>query len=216
MSASGVMNVDPLLRQRLMQGANTLGVGLSESACDDLLAYLELMARWNKVVNLTAIQEPAELVTRHILDSLAVLPYLAAGRIVDVGTGAGLPGIPLTIVSGRPITLLDRSHKRMGFLTEAVARLALSRVDLQCARVEDFRPKELYDVVLTRAFASLADVVKSTAHLLAPHGVILAMKGARPTEEITTVVAPFVVRATHELMVPGLDARRHVVEVVRL
>jgi len=200
----------------LEAGARDLGLDLSKDTVERLLSYLDTMRRWNRIFNLTAIRDPEEMVTRHILDSLAVLPHLPPGPILDVGSGAGLPGVPLALIDPtREITLLDRSHKRMDFLTEVTARLSLSRVTLICARVEDHKPESPYPVVIARAFASLQDIAQASAHLLAANGVIVAMKGTLPTEELAAVEAPFKVRAVHALKVPGLIGQRHLVILER-
>ena len=205
-----------LAAERLENGARDLGLSLSRETSERLLAYLELMRRWNRVFNLTAIRDPEEMVTRHILDSLAVLPYLPPGALLDVGSGAGLPGIPLALIEpNRSVTLLDRSHKRIDFLTEVAAQLALPNIALVCQRVEDHHPPAPYDVVIARAFASLHDIVVATDHLLAKKGTLIAMKGALPTEELAAVEPPFTVRAVHALQVPGLLAKRHLVVLAR-
>ncbi|MHB8254549.1 MAG: 16S rRNA (guanine(527)-N(7))-methyltransferase RsmG [Acidiferrobacter sp.] len=202
--------------QRLEAGARDLGLFLSRATGERLLSYLEIMRRWNRVFNLTAIRDPEDMVTRHILDSLAVLPYLPPGALLDVGSGAGLPGVPLALIEpARAVTLLDRSHKRIDFLTEAAAQLTLPNVALVCQRVEDYRPAPLFDVVIARAFASLNDIVTATDHLLAKNGVLVAMKGALPTEELAAIAPPFVVRDVHALHVPGLSAKRHLVVLAR-
>jgi 16S rRNA (guanine527-N7)-methyltransferase len=198
--------------KRLQDGAKGLGVALSADTTEQLLLYLDTMRRWNRVFNLTAIRDLDEMVTRHILDSLAVLPHLPSGSLVDVGSGAGLPGIKLSLIeSGRAVTLLDRSHKRVDFLTEVAAQLGLVNVTVVCERAEDYRPSTPYAVVIARAFASLEDIVKATEHLLSPAGVIVAMKGVLPTEEIAAITGPFAVRGTRALRVPGLLAERHLV-----
>ncbi len=201
---------------RLAEGAQTLGLSLDTEVRERLMTYLEIMGRWNRVFNLTAIRDPEEMVTRHVLDSLAVLPHLPAGTVVDVGSGAGLPGIPLALVEPkRRLTLLDRSHKRIDFLTEVTAQLGLPDVALVCQRVEDYKPAAPYNVVIARAFASLHDIVTATDHLLAPNGVVVAMKGAFPTEEVAAISAPYRVAAAHVLHVPGLEAKRHLVVLAR-
>ncbi|MDA8389419.1 MAG: 16S rRNA (guanine(527)-N(7))-methyltransferase RsmG [Gammaproteobacteria bacterium] len=206
----------PGAAERLKAGIGALGLALPDGAEESLLAYLELLGRWNRVFNLTAVRETEDMVTRHLLDSLAVLPHLPAGTLIDVGSGAGLPGIPIAIADpSRPVTLLDRSHKRIGFLTEAVARLGLKHVALVCARAEEHRPPRPYDIVITRAFASLADAAASTRHLLAVNGVALAMKGALPTEEMAQLPGDAAIRAVYPLTVPGLNARRHLVVMAR-
>lgn len=203
---------DTALGEQLAAGADRLGVALSRSAIAQLLDYLTLMERWNRVVNLTAVREPAAMVTRHLLDSLAVLPYIPPGTLIDVGSGAGLPGIPVAVAQpDRAVTLLDRAQKRIRFLTEVAAQLALTNVALVAERVEDYHPPRRFAVVITRAFASLGDIVSATASLLAEGGVIIALKGARPTEELAQLPPTFVAAAVHEVDVPGLHARRHVV-----
>lgn len=201
---------------RLEEGSQALGRPLDAEVRLRLMTYLEIMGRWNRVFNLTAIRDPEEMVTRHVLDSLAVFPYLPAGTVLDVGSGAGLPGIPLALVEPeRGVTLLDRSHKRVDFLTEVAAQLGLPNVELVCQRVEDHKPSAPYDVVIARAFASLYDIVMATDHLLAPQGVVVAMKGAFPSEELATIVPPYRVEAVHALFVPGLSAKRHLVVLAR-
>ncbi len=210
--SSPVAAGDAAAAERLHAGLGALGLALPAQAEHALLAYLDLLARWNRVFNLTAVRDTDEMVTRHLLDSLAVVPHLPPGALVDVGSGAGLPGIPIAIADpARPVVLLDRSHKRMGFLTEAAARLGLQNVTPVCARAEDFRPPQPFEVVITRAFASLADAVAATRHLLSPTGVALAMKGALPTEEMAQLPPDVTVRAVQPLAVPGLNARRHLV-----
>lgn len=202
--------------KRLEEGARVLGVVLSAATIERLALYLETMRRWNRVFNLTAIRDPEEMVTRHILDSLAILSHLPPGSLIDVGSGAGLPGIPLALVDpARPITLLDRSHKRIDFLTEVTAQLDLPHVSLVCERAEDYRPAEPYAVVVARAFASLEDIARATEHLVSQAGVIVAMKGVLPTEELAAVTTPFAVQGIRVLRVPGLLAERHLVILAR-
>ena len=202
--------------KRLHTGLQALGLAADADTEARLLSYLETLARWNRVFNLTAIHDPEDMVERHILDSLAILPHLPTGRLLDMGSGAGLPGIPIAVLQARrSVTLLDRSRKRMDFLTEVVARLALTQVALAHGRVEDHAPEAPYAVITARAFASLNDIALSAGRLLAQGGVIAAMKGALPTEELATVAPPFTIRAVHALEVPGLAARRHLVVLAR-
>ena len=202
--------------KRLHTGLQALGLAADADTETRLLSYLETLARWNRVFNLTAIHDPEDMVERHILDSLAILPHLPTGRLLDMGSGAGLPGIPIAVLQARrSVTLLDRSRKRMDFLTEVVARLALTQVALAHGRVEDHAPEAPYAVITARAFASLNDIALSAGRLLAQGGVIAAMKGALPTEELATVAPPFTIQAVHALEVPGLAARRHLVVLAR-
>ena len=203
-------------QERLRVGLQALGLAADTDTETRLLSYLETLSRWNRVFNLTAIRDPEDMVARHILDSLTILPHLPAGRLLDIGSGAGLPGIPVAVLQPqRPVVLLDRSRKRMDFLTEVVARLALTQVVLAHGRVEDHAPEAPYAVITARAFASLNDIALAADHLLAPGGVIAAMKGALPTEELAAVAPPFTVQAVHALQVPGLAAKRHLVALVR-
>ncbi|WP_297444761.1 16S rRNA (guanine(527)-N(7))-methyltransferase RsmG [Acidiferrobacter sp.] len=202
--------------KRLHTGLQALGLAADADTETRLLSYLETLARWNRVFNLTAIHDPEDMVERHILDSLAILPHLPTGRLLDMGSGAGLPGIPIAVLQARrSVTLLDRSRKRMDFLTEVVARLALTQVALAHGRVEDHAPEAPYAVITARAFASLNDIALSAGRLLAQGGVIAAMKGALPTEELATVAPPFTIQAVHALEVPGLAAKRHLVVLAR-
>ncbi len=201
---------------RLADGARALGLDVPDAARSRLMTYLEILARWNRVFNLTAVRDPEEMVVRHLLDSLAIGPYLPPGPLLDVGSGAGLPGVPLALIEpARPVTLLDRSRKRIDFLTEICARVGLAHVQLVGRRVEDYRPDHTYAAVTARAFAALPDMLAAAGHLLAGEGVLLAMKGAFPAEEIAALPAPFAVRAVHALDVPGLAAKRHLVVLGR-
>ena len=202
------------LRQRLCAGVAELGLALDESAIERLLDYVELLARWNQAYNLTAVRDPDEMLTKHVLDSLTVLPFLHGPRVLDVGTGAGLPGIPLALV--RPevqFTLLDSNGKKTRFVTHAVATLALKNVEVLQARAEDYHPAVPFATVLSRAFASIGDFVRLAGHACAVDGRLLAMKGARPDAELKELPAGFRVKAVHPLKVPGLDAERCLVEI---
>ena len=199
---------------RLAPGLKALGVTLPEGGDARLLAYVGLLARWNQAYNLTAIRDPQEMLTKHVLDSLAVLPFVAPTPCLDVGTGAGLPGIPLAIA--RPdirFTLLDSNGKKTRFVTQAVAELKLGNVDVVQARTEAWAAPAPFPQVLSRAFASLQDFAKLAGGLAAPGGRLLAMKGARPDEEIAALPAGFRLLAVHPLKVPGLDAERCLVEL---
>jgi len=215
---------DSLLKSRLEEGLAAMELPVADQA--RLLDYLRLLAKWNRVYNLTAVRDPAEMVTRHLLDSLAVLPYLHGARVLDVGTGAGLPGIPLAIVSAggsaggdpaRRFTLLDSNGKKTRFVQQAVVELGLDNVQVVHTRTEDFAPPpgERFDTVLSRAFASIADMLAGSGRHCAPQGVILAMKGAEPRQELAELEARpgygFRVERVIPLAVPGLDEARHLV-----
>lgn len=204
------------LRPQLERGLAELELALPAAAIDRLLHYLALLHKWNGAYNLTAVRDPAAMVTRHLLDSLAVLPLLQGERFIDVGTGAGLPGIPLAIA--RPdlqFDLLDSNGKKMRFVTQAVAELGLANVRVRQSRVEAWRPESGYDGVLARAFASLADMAEGCGHLLADGGRLLALKGVLPEAEMAALPAGFRVIGWHRLRVPGEDGERHLVEIQR-
>jgi len=195
------------------QGAAAMGIALPAGAAGRMEAHLALVEKWNRVHNLTAVRETAQMVVVHVLDSLTLLPHLgAAKRVVDVGTGAGFPGIPLAIA--RPdvsFTLLDSSHKKCSFLEQARAELGLANVEVACERVEQFRPAVRFDTVVSRAFAELSDFVTQSQHLAAPGARFLAMKGVYPFEEIARMPSSHRVAQVVELAVPTLDAKRHLV-----
>lgn len=201
------------LVSRLRSGADVLGLGLESEQIDRLLGYLELLDKWGRTYNLTAIRDRRSAVDRHILDSLAVNAFLAGGRVLDVGTGAGLPGIPLAIVNpGMTFVLLDRSSKKIRFVRQAILSLGLKNAEAVAARVQDFAPEAPFDVVLARAFASLADIWAGAASLLAPGGRVLAMKGQWPEAEIGRLGQAVNLRV-YAVPVPGMDAERHLVEM---
>ncbi|MGH8398082.1 MAG: 16S rRNA (guanine(527)-N(7))-methyltransferase RsmG [Gammaproteobacteria bacterium] len=203
-------------RQLLAPGLIQLGVELPDDGAVKLLTFIELLVKWNAAYNLTAVREPTEMVSKHLLDSLTLAPYLHGKSILDVGTGAGLPGIPLAIaLPDRHFTLLDSNGKKTRFLTHAATALGLKNVDVVQVRAEDYRPKEPFDTVTSRAFASLADFLELTVHLCTPGGYWLAMKGEPPDDELRALPAGFRLVALHPVHVPGLDAQRCVVKIER-
>lgn len=198
---------------RLTTGLADLSITLSEPQITSLLAYIQLIGKWNKAYNLTAVREPLQMVELHLLDSLAILPHLTGTRIADIGTGAGIPGIPLAIC--RPdcqFTLVDSNSKKTRFVQQAVLELKLSNVEVIHARVEEIKPAIPFDAVLTRAFASLPDIINLTSHLLTDDGVLLAMKGQTPDDELAGIDAPFQVIP---LQVPGIEAERCLIRIER-
>ncbi|MBU6248837.1 MAG: 16S rRNA (guanine(527)-N(7))-methyltransferase RsmG [Xanthomonadaceae bacterium] len=196
------------LQQRLEQGIDALGLALPDGAVPRLLDYLELLLRWNAAYNLTAVRDPSGMVTRHLLDSLAILPYVSGATLADLGTGPGLPGIVLAIAApGRSITLVDSNGKKVRFLREAIRSLKLDRVQAVQSRVEDV--EGTYDCITARAFATVADMLDWGGHLLAPGGRWLAMKGRRPDDELEALPPGFVLESIHALAVPGLEGERH-------
>lgn len=201
-------------RRLLTPGLKDLGVHLPEGGEARLLRYVELLERWNQAYNLTAVRDPAEMVGKHLLDSLSVLPFVTEGPVADVGTGAGLPGIPLAVA--RPelrFTLIDSNGKKTRFVTHAVAELKLPNVEVVQSRAEAHRPTIPYAVVVSRAFASLADFATLAGGMAAPGGRLLAMKGVDPKDELAALPKGFKVLKVHPLRVPGLDADRCLVEL---
>ena len=195
----------------LGEALRAMGVNLDARQEIRLLDYLALIGKWNRTYNLTAIHEPERMLTHHLLDSLSILGQVGPGPLLDVGSGAGLPGIPLAIA--RPdlkITLLDASQKRCGFMQQAAIELQLRNVSVVHARAEDFRPEIPFPQIVSRAFSDLSDFVKATRHLLADNGEWLAMKGLYPDEEIALLKGARV-RSHTRLHVPGLDAERHLI-----
>ena len=204
----------------LSSGLKQLDLNCSLAVQAQLRDYVHLIDKWNRVYNLTSVRDPAEMVTRHLLDSLAVLPYLRGLRVLDVGTGAGLPGIPLAIVSAeinpeREFVLLDSNSKKTRFVQQAVAELNLTNVNVVHQRSEKYCPETLFDVVVSRAFASVTDMLKNSGQHCAKNGVILAMKGTNPAGELQDIPAAFAityaVEAAHPLLIPGLEGERHLV-----
>ena len=203
-------------RQALGPGLKTLGVELPPGTEARLLAFADLLLQWNKAYNLTAVRDPAEVLTKHLLDSLAVLPYVVGSPVLDVGTGAGLPGIPLALaLPDTRFVLLDSNGKKTRFITHAAAVLSLPNVSAVQSRVEDYRPESPFATVLSRAFASLKDFAALAGGLVAPDGRLLAMKGAPEAAELRDLPPGFRVAGVHPLKVPGLDAERCVVEIRR-
>jgi len=203
------------LYARLRAGTAELGLAPSAQACERLLDYVELLVRWNAAYNLTAVRDPAEMVTRHLLDCLAVAPYVRGDSLADLGSGAGLPGIPLAILEpAREHVLIDSNGKKTRFLHEAVRALGLSNVRVEQTRVEDARGQ--FACITARAFATLTSMLALGGHLLAPNGVWLALKGQLHKEEILSVPAGFQATDVHPLVVPGLGAVRHVVIIRRV
>lgn len=196
---------------QLADGVAALGLDVGSHAQAALLEYLGLLEKWNKTFNLTAIHEPGRMLTHHLLDSLAILPFVGAGPVLDVGSGAGLPGIPLAIL--RPtmqVTLLDASQKKCGFMQQAAIDLKLPNVTVVHGRVEDYRPAAGFPQIVSRAFSDLSEFVRLTRHLVAEGGEWLAMKGLYPNEEIAQLKGARVSRDI-PLHVPGLDADRHLI-----
>jgi len=204
------------LDRRLEKGVVELSLSLGREGRSKLLQYLALLEKWNQVYNLTAIRGREKMVSGHLLDCLAVIPYLTGTRLLDIGSGAGFPGIPVAVA--RPdiqVVLLDSNHKKAAFLRQAVAELQLKNATVVCERVEAWRAAEKFDCIISRAFAEIAEFIALTKHLLAPGGVLAAMKGVYPFEEIERLPPDFRLRQVHAFAVPGLEAERHLVLIER-
>ncbi len=196
----------PLLQRQ----CDALGLQLNDQQYTSLLQYHALLVKWNKTFNLTAVRSPEEMITRHLVDSLSVLPHIHAERLIDVGSGPGLPGIPLAICRpDLPVTLLDSNIKKSRFQFQAKAELKLENVDVVHERVEKFQPEIRFDGIISRAFASLQDMLSWTEHLCTPEGVFLAMKGMYPVEEIEQLPEHIRLHESLELSVPGTEGERH-------
>lgn len=192
----------------LEAGINKLGLQLTEQTQQKLLNYVALLQKWNKVYNLTAIRDADQMISHHLLDSLAVLPYLWAGKWLDVGCGAGLPGVILAIT--RPdweFTLIDSNSKKTSFVQQATIELGLKNIKVYCSRVEDFATDIKFDGIISRAFSETAVFIKLTRHLLAVTGCWAAMKG-KPEQELQRLPSDIVVEQIIPLSVSGMDASR--------
>ena len=194
----------------LAAGLADLGLDLPDVVQHKLLAFRDLLLKWNKTYNLTALRDPEQAISHHLLDSLAILPHVGTGPLLDVGSGGGLPGIPLAIARpGLSVGMVDTVQKKASFLQQASIELGLKNVTVHHARVEEMQGQ--YAQISSRAFADLGLFVSLTRHLLAPGGRWLAMKGVRPDDEIAALPADITVEAIISLTVPGLEAERHLI-----
>jgi 16S rRNA (guanine527-N7)-methyltransferase len=200
------------LAAQLAAGITTLDLDLAPEVQSQLLDYLTLLQKWNHVYNLTAVRAIEDMLTHHLLDSLAVIPHLHGETWVDVGSGAGLPGIPVALANRLwKVTLVESSHKKASFLQQAVIELDLGNVSIACTRVEDWRPERQFDVVVSRALSDLQEFVGLAGRLCKPNGMLAAMKGVYPHEELAHLPSSYRVRDVRALEVPGLGAKRHLV-----
>jgi len=198
------------LEAKLKLGLEQANIVLPDAACEKLMVYLALLQKWNKVHNLTAVRDAEEMVTLHLLDSLVILPHVNGERLLDVGSGAGLPGIPLAIcLPDLKVTVMDSSQKKASFMRQVKAELNIPNLEVMCGRVEQFKPKEKFDIVVSRAFSEISLFIKLTKHLLKDNGQWLAMKGVYPEGELAQIDAK--PSQIVPLSVPGLDAQRHLV-----
>lgn len=197
--------------------AGLVQLDLDPALAAPLLEYLALLARWNATYNLTAIRDPREMLAKHLLDSLAMQPFVRGlHTLADLGTGPGLPGIPLAIATpSLQVTLVESNGKKARFLREAVRQLKLSNVQVAESRIEAFRPDATFDAITARALATLPLILQLGGHLPGDDGRLLAMKGVLPEDEIAALPAGWRVAAIHPLRVPGLSAERHLLEIVR-
>ncbi|MDO9105762.1 MAG: 16S rRNA (guanine(527)-N(7))-methyltransferase RsmG [Methylovulum sp.] len=202
-------------RTLLDSGLDSLNMQLTEYQIEQLLAFLKLMEKWNKAYNLTAIRNKEDMVSLHLLDSLAIIPFVTGQRVIDIGTGAGLPGIPLAIcLPDVEFTLLDSNAKKTRFVQQAILELKLNNVVVCHHRAENYHPEKPFSTVLTRAFASLPDIIKLTAHLLAKEGVLLAMKGQNLNAELAQLSGNVSAKTTViPVRVPGIEAERCLVRI---
>jgi len=200
-------------REILQQGLQTLDIAASDNQIDLLLDFIALMEKWNKAYNLTAVRNREDMATLHILDSLTVLPYVEGGRVADIGTGAGLPGIPLAIfLPDVQFVLVDSNSKKTRFVQQAILELKLKNVSVIHSRVEQIKPDRLFSSVIMRAFASLQDIIDLTSHLLDKQAVLLAMKGQNSETEQEPINVPY---SVIPLNVPGLEAERCLIRIER-
>ncbi|MEI8385036.1 MAG: 16S rRNA (guanine(527)-N(7))-methyltransferase RsmG [Nitrosomonadaceae bacterium] len=208
------------LRQSLSDGIGTIGITVSDQGQARLVQYLDLIKKWNQVHNLTAVRDTETMMTRHLLDSLSVLPHITGPRIVDIGSGAGLPGIPLALA--RPdwhVVLIESNHKKAAFLQQVRIELQLENIEVVAERAENHHSEISFNTVISRAFSDLADFIQVAGHLCTKEGVggrLLAMKGVYPHEELTQIPRNFVLENVHAIVVPGLEAERHLVMLRRV
>ena len=198
---------------KLVAGCQALGISLSGGQQSGMLRHLELLGKWNRRINLTSIHDPGEGITQHLLDSLAVMPFISGVSVLDIGTGAGFPGLPLAIAdSSLEVTLLDSRGKRIEFLRHVVAETGIKNAIPVHSRIETLRTDRQHDTLISRAFSSLGDFIHLTGHLQREGTRLVAMKGKFPEAELGELPAPLAERVNvHRIQVPGLDAERHAV-----
>lgn len=202
------------MKSLLAKAATANHIALTEEQLNKLVKYLELMQTWNKVFNLTSITEPRETVYLHIIDSLLTAPFLTGKRLLDVGSGAGLPGIPLAILHPeQEWVLLDKNIKKTRFMIQAAAELGLKNVQVAHSRAEDFHPEQNFDHILSRAYATLALFIETTRHLLNKNGTFIALKGRYPHEEIAEISNELI--TVSPVTMTGMTLERHIVCIVK-
>lgn len=218
MASKNYSNVSPTQKRKLLtSGMDTLKLEYSDDQLDQLLAYLGMLEHWNKAYNLTAVRDPMEMIKLHLLDSLAISSLLYGDRFIDVGTGAGLPGIPLAILNpDKHFTLLDSNGKKTRFLFQVKIELGLANIKEVNERVEKYSPAHKYQAVLSRAFSSLTDMVINCQHLLADNGWFLAMKGRLEQSELSAIPKGYKVVGEYPIEVPEVDGQRHLIKIKRI
>ena len=203
------------LLARLQQGVEAMGLTASDLPLQDYLSYVELLVQWNSAYNLTAIRDPEKMLAYHILDSLSILPFIHGDECLDIGTGAGLPGMILALAKpDTRWTLLDGNNKKIRFVQQAVITLNLKNVEVICSRIEKYKPEHCFSTIVSRAFTSLNDFYTCSRHLLVPGGSLLAMKGPDPENEISDLSAEVFSAKITLLSVPGVKAGRTLVQIV--
>ncbi|MDD5578490.1 MAG: 16S rRNA (guanine(527)-N(7))-methyltransferase RsmG [Methylobacter sp.] len=201
-------------REILVSGIHSINLNIPEDKIELLLAFIKLIEKWNKAYNLTAVRDSEEMVRLHLLDSLTIIPYIEGKHVIDIGTGAGLPGIPLAIcLPETRFTLLDSNAKKTRFVQQAVLELKLNNVEVCHNRVEKYHPEKNFNTVITRAFAGLSDIVELTGHLLTKGGILLAMKGRRPDAELEQISE---MKTVIPVRVPGIEAERCLIRIQSL
>lgn len=198
-------------RRVLTEGLDRLHLSLNDQAIDKLLAFSELIGKWNKTYNLTAIKQPVDRIRLHLLDSLAVNDYLQGPEVLDIGTGAGLPGIPLAIINpDKNFVLLDSNAKKTRFVQQAIVEMSLANVSVQHCRIEKYLPEQRFDSIVSRAFSSIENFIEVSQRLLSDNGALLAMKGQAPEQELESLSWAYTI---YPLTVPGVDAERCLVKL---
>lgn len=204
------------LAAQLAEGVAQLELALPPQAQSRMLEYLALLQKWNRIYNLTSVREPAKMVSHHLLDALAVVPQVTAATVLDIGSGAGVPGIPLALALPRAhVTLLDSSQKKTAFLQQAKLELKLDNVTVACARAEEWRPGRTFEIVISRAFSDLGAFVALAGRHVAAGGRLAAMKGTYPREELARLPTGWRLERALAITVPGLRAQRHLLLIGR-
>jgi 16S rRNA (guanine527-N7)-methyltransferase len=201
---------------KILDAARAIGLKIGDTQAQALVSYLELLIKWNKAYNLTAIRDPKEMLIKHLIDSLSIGPYIKGNRILDVGTGPGLPGIPMAILyPEKKFLLVDSNGKKTRFLTQSKITLGLDNIEILNGRVEDVSSGEVFDQIMSRAFTALDNMVELCKHLLSDNGQFLAMKGLYPENEISAIHTNFKLKDSIELNVPGCEDQRHLIIIER-